>query len=203
MEVFFLIMARPKSSDVDAKKRLSEAFWDLLSRQPYNQITVKSLCSTAKVNHNTIYYYFSSWEDMVVSFFLDNLDEEIPQTIFDAVVTGNINPDLLINDQSLILRWQRVRLFAGSESEFLKAIFLDSVRRAWLHKLGLKEADLHTEEKMDLDFILNGISSLLGNKEYSAPSYFTGFFRRNLGKGVRETLYQLSLKNQSFDNAAF
>ena len=74
---------------------------------------------------------------------------------------------------------------------------------AWLHKLGLKEADLHTEEKMDLDFILNGISSLLGNKEYSAPSYFTGFFRRNLGKGVRETLYQLSLKNQSFDNAAF
>ena len=89
MEVFFLIMARPKSSDVDAKKRLSEAFWDLLSRQPYNQITVKSLCSTAKVNHNTIYYYFSSWEDMVVSFFLDNLDEEIPQTIFDAVVTGN------------------------------------------------------------------------------------------------------------------
>ena len=47
--------------------RIREAFKDLLSKRPYNEITVQAICSSADVTRKTFNKYYPTKEDIVIA----------------------------------------------------------------------------------------------------------------------------------------
>lgn len=192
-------MSRPKSNGLEppAKKRIEEAFWQLLEEVPYNKISIKLLSSQAKVNHKMIYYYYNNIDDMAKQLFEENI----------SLYFTKANPllDVLRGHQDGFLNYQfheigakRALLYATSDSAFLNSIFKQYIRKNWLLSLNITEDDLSDDEKMDLEFIISGMIALLG-KNFSQNNIkrVLGIFERDLGKAIHSTFMKLKVKNKN------
>lgn len=190
-------MSRPKSNGLEppAKKRIEEAFWQLLEEMPYDNISIKQLASQANVNHKMIYYYYNNIDDMAKQLFEENI----------SLYFTKKNPllDVLRGEQDDFLNFQfheigakRALLYAASDSTFLNAIFKQYIRKNWLLSLNITESDLSEDEKVDLEFIISGMISLLG-KNFSQNNIMRvlRIFERDLGKAIRSTFMKLKVRN--------
>lgn len=190
-------MARPKRDPniKPARIRIIEAFWNLLANNPYHDITIQSLSIEAGVNHNTFYYHFQDIDDLAKAAFLENLDSEASHRLLDNLFSVSPDPEALLQSKELLLRGSRARLFTRGDSTYLVNIFKSAVSSAWLEAIGLTYDDLTPEDKMDLEFIFSGLTTIIGqtidNPEALQPPEL---FRRELGVGILATLNRLKTR---------
>lgn len=57
----------------DKKKLIYHTFIDLLSKKPFDKITVKDIVETCGINRNTFYYYYSDIYDLLEEIFSNEL----------------------------------------------------------------------------------------------------------------------------------
>ena len=192
-------MSRPKSnsSELSAKMRIEEAFWKLLEEMPYEDISIKRLSSQANVNHKMIYYYYNNIDDMAQHLFEENIRIYFSESNPLLAVLSGQQEDFL-NSQFLEVGAKRALLYATSDSAFLNAIFKQYIQKNWLLSLNITEDDLSENEKVDLEFIISGMISLLG-KDFSQNNILRvlGIFDRDLGKAIHSTLMNLKERNSN------
>ena len=77
----------------------------------------------------------------------------------------------------------------------MNSIFKQYIRENWLLSIGITEDDLSEDEKMDLEFIISGMISLLG-KDFSPNNILkvSRIFDRDLGES--NILYILETKSK-------
>lgn len=189
-------MSRPKSNapGPSAKKRIEEAFWRLLEEMPYDNISIKQLAAQANVNHKTIYYYYSNIDEMARYLFEENISMHFTETNPLLAVLSGQHIDFL-NHQLSEVGAKRALLYCKSESPFLNSIFKRYIRKNWLLSLSITEDEMSEDEKMDLEFIISGMISLLG-KDFSPNNILRvlRIFDRDLGKAIHRTLLKLKTK---------
>lgn len=192
-------MSRPKSnsSELSAKMRIEEAFWKLLEEMPYDDISIKRLSSQANVNHKMIYYYYNNIDDMAQHLFEENIRIYFSKSNPLLAVLSGQQEDFL-NSQFSEVGAKRALLYATSDSAFLNAIFKQYIQKNWLLSLNITEDDLSENEKVDLEFIISGMISLLG-KDFSQNNILRvlGIFDRDLGKAIHSTLMNLKERNSN------
>lgn len=192
-------MSRPKSnsSEPSAKMRIEEAFWKLLEEMPYNDISIKQLTKQANVNHKTIYYYYKNIDDIAKHLFEENIRLYFTKTNPLLAVLSGQQEDFL-NHQLSGIGVKRAFLYSRSDSSFLNSIFKQYIRENWLLSIGITEDDLSEDEKMDLEFIISGMISLLG-KDFSPNNILkvSQIFDRDLGKAIYSTFLKLKARDRS------
>ena len=156
-------MARPKKDQAgpDARTRIIDAFWSMLAEGPYDSITVKGLASKAQVNHNTIYRYFNSVEHVAKSAVSEVYSIEAAMQILALFA----HPELInverIAEQGLDERFRKVILAMRSGSPMLIAAIQESIKDCWMQITRTTWDELPDETKLELSFILGGITSTL------------------------------------------
>lgn len=188
-------MARPRKDQQQpsAEERLSNAFWDMLESMPYSKITVIALAERAGVNHNTFYRHFRCIDDLAKVLFDKNMLPELPKKVLPLFYKGDLDSYADAFNDDMRVRFDRARLFACSDSALLTAILKGSLTNLWLDMVGLGEGDLTQSDKDKISFIFGGLVSLLGsNKESIEPERLMGIAESSLGRGIFETLAELS-----------
>lgn len=195
-------MARPKKAAdlLAASERIENAFWDLLAEYPYSKITISMLSKEAKVNHNTVYYYYENIDDLAEKLFKKNLATDILTQIFSNLGSHNLNSSLLLKEPLPVLRWKRAVLFARSDSAFLTDIFKTAIMDAWLNAANINKELLSAEDSIELDFIFSGLSSILGNRAHDNPNMLATILDRELGAGITAT-FQRIIRTQNQNGA--
>lgn len=190
-------MSRPKSNATgpSAKMRIEDAFWTLLEKMPYDDISIKSLASQANVNHKTIYYYYNNIDDIAKTLFEKNITLHFTETNPLLAVLSGQQIDFL-SHQLPEIGAKRALLYGKSDSPFLNSIFKQYIRKNWLLSLNISESEMSEDEKADLEFIISGMISLLG-KDFSQENVLRvlRIFDRDLGKAIQSTLLNIKQRN--------
>lgn len=187
-----MIRPRKDSPGPHAEQRIITAFWALLETRGYEAITVALLSRTAHVSPNTLYYHFQGIEDVAVAAFNGVLSRELVMKVLNADVKGL--KQILDEDESLVVRFHRVSLFAASRSAELETIFADSITGIWLSTLNISRDDLDEEERLDIAFCISGLQRALASAG-GGTAQFESFFHRPLGRGVLATFAQLKQRH--------
>ena len=183
-------MARPKRSEADAYERIIAAFWDMLAEMPYSKVTLTGLSQKAGVNHNLIYYYFENMDDLAEKLFQKNLESGEPQQMIRQMLTGNVNAGKILDSDEKALLFKRMRLFMRNDSAFLNGIARNAILAEWLKSSGRDMEQLTVAERIDMQFVIGGFMSILGNPD-NELSMLTGLPERALGEGIRKTILRL------------
>ena len=185
-------MGRPKKNESRAIDRIAEAFWEMLETCDYRDITIKSLSAKARVNHNSIYYYFKSIDDLAERLFAREYESSICNELFAQMVSGSVDLPRLLHAEDDLRKFDHIRLFAASESSHLRSVFISNVRTGWLKHLGIPEDRLSPDDRMDIEFILNGVTAILGS---SSPrldaASLNRFLGRDMGKSIGATFRRI------------
>ena len=155
---------------------------------------LKRLSSQANVNHKTIYYYYNNIDDIAKELFEKNINIYFTETNPLLAVLSGQQIDFL-NQQYHETGAKRALLYATSESALLNSIFKQYIYKNWLLSLNVTEEQLSDDEKVDLEFIISGMISLLGN-DFSHDNILRvlRIFDRDLGKAVKSTFLRLASK---------
>ena len=192
------IMARPKVvvGEDTAYQKIEKAFWAELSEKEYTKITIASLAKRAGVNHNTLYYHFSSIDEMAYKLFYQNLENnETAQFLFQSVL-NHTDINIFLNQPDIQKRLQRSILFARGDSAYLLNIFQEAVLNIWLGSCNLTLDELSCENQLALQFIFGGFTSILGSPKYvEHPEIIAYFPTSEIGKAIIKTLAQIQVLN--------
>ncbi len=192
-------MARPKknSDNKQALERIEEAFWFLLETKPYSKITLNALSEQSNVNRNTIYYYFENIDDMAHKFFIKNMPVEIAKILLSSIINDTLDIQNLPVSDDLLQKFTKARLYLNSDSVFLVNIFKKSVFDLWLLILKIDMDKLTLDEKIDIEFIFNGLIAVLGSPLINNnPLNASSLLDRDLGKGISTSLRKIYLANR-------
>lgn len=187
-------MARPKNdpNTKPARERIIDAFWILLDKGSYHDITIQSLSIEAKVNHNTFYYHFDSIDSLAKTAFLENLDSDISRKILRMMFEPNVDTHVILENPDFISRGNKAKLFTRGDSTYLLCIFKESIMSAWLNAIGITIDKLSAEDRMDLDFIFSGLTTIIGQTiDPSSTIQPAKLFQHELGVGILATLNRL------------
>lgn len=186
-------MGRPKyeQGDITAKRKIENAFWEMLSEMPFDKITARSLSKRAEVNHNTFYRYFSSIEQLAHEVFEESLIREIPAMLIQSD-SANIYSPKIPKDS-----YRKALLYARSGSQLLIGILRNAIEKTWLETIGVSKESLTLSQVIDLDIIFGGITFLMGDTSI-APDTDTiaNITSRPLGKEMVATLQAM---HESFE----
>jgi AcrR family transcriptional regulator len=188
-------MARPKkdSDSISASQRIENAYWSILECGSYSDITIANLARQAKVNHNTIYYYYNNIDDMAIKLFNKNIPLEIPRALLSFATTGDDNLTPLLSDQQLMKRWLRARLYTRGDSAFLMNCYKKAIIDTWFSTADIKHENLTDEDRIVLEFIFSGLVALIGNPLVEKnPGLLLSLLRLNLGKEIFSALTQIT-----------
>ena len=187
-------MARPKrvAGEKTAYERMEDAFWEMLAEMPYHKMTGKELRERAGVSHNTFYYYFSDMDDMARKLF-DGLNiAQGPIAAFAALQQGKDPASVAATIPDFRERYRKVCLLAGSGSPMLVGMLRNAALTAWLDAVGLDEAELTTEDRIDLEFAFGGGIAVFASGMVDDPKAFMGFPDREIGRGVLTKFQELA-----------
>jgi hypothetical protein len=161
----------------------------MLSEGSFSKITISSLAKKAKVNHNTIYYYFENIDDMVIKLFHKNIPLEIPNAILSFATTGDNRLTNLLSNQDLMIRWMRARLFIRGDSAFLMNCYKKSITNAWFNTTAINHENLTDTDKVVMDFIISGLIAVIGSPLVGAnPNLLSQLLELNIGKEIVSAL---------------
>lgn len=186
-------MARPKrdAPGPDARERMVSAFWEMLAKMPFDEITIGGISRVAKVSPNTLYYHFDGLLGIAREAVESELSEEVAMKMLGA--TGEGLPLLVSADSRDGLRLSRIGLAASSGSARLTAMLVDMLKTAWCSLAGRTLESLTKEESMDLDFVYGGLVSVLADPSTREdPEKLAAFLGRPLGRGIAATMANLS-----------
>lgn len=155
-------MARPRQSEnaITARERVEEAFWSLLASNNYSKISIKMLAAEAKVNHNSIYYHYENIDEIAKSAFNNVIIQDLKPIM--AVDIKELWQVFLIAQSDYQSRFEKIRLFASSGSDYLQSLLKNGLIDAWLSQTGKCLNDLSLKDRLELDFIFSGIMAMLG-----------------------------------------
>lgn len=192
-------MARPKYEDnvPTARERIEDAFWNLLEKMPYDEITLAAITRKAKVNHNTLYYHFDGIDDLAMQLAEDNLVAELPLRVMDGSFGAKEAQIAMMGDPDLRRRFHRICLMVSPNSpSWLVRHVRESVMGLWLQSAGISSMDdLAKDEQMRLSFIMNGVLGLLG--EYGSNgdlAAFSNFVKSEMGTAMIREIRTLALR---------
>lgn len=155
-------MGRPRkdAQGAPARKRIRDAFWDVLERKPFMKMTVKDIVNEAQVNRNTFYYHFDCIETLAQTC----VKEALPREISHSFIGGRRDPETirtLFNDSNT--QFRRLRLACSDQgSGVLGSLVREGMRAFWFEEFDLTDADLSSSDLIMLAFITGGIATVLG-----------------------------------------
>lgn len=187
-------MARPRKDQAGptARERIVDAFWSMLAEGPYDGITVKGLAARAGVNHNTIYRHFESIEQVGKTAVSEIYSIETARLMLSLFA----HPELVevghLADYGLAERFDKVVLVMRSGSPMLVAQVQESIKACWMQIAGTSWDELSDSTKLELSFILGGITSTLQTFR-SIDDILTvkALVMSRIGIAARETLAEL------------
>ena len=186
-------MPRPRADQEGptARERIEQAFWDLLEREPYGEITVRELASEAGVNHNTFYYHFDSIEDLASSAVPLIVSEPFVSSLMADSMQGSIDVSLLEGDAETELRYRHIRLLLGSASPRLLEQIKQAVFGCWFANLGLDADVLTPNDWAKADFVWGGLTSLISSDQASSFERYLPLLVGGIGEAVAGLLGEI------------
>lgn len=191
-------MARPKRTEANAYERIVNAFWTMLAEMPYSKITISGLSHRAGVNHNLIYYYFENIDGLAEKLFMENMESGEPQQLLRQILLGELETDEIIRQPEKTLVISRIRLFMRSNSSYLNQIAKNAIMAEWLKSVGKSKEQLTVEERIDLQFIFGGLTSVIGDPSNDLTA-ISCLPKRLLGSSIKETLRRLGQKQETHE----
>ncbi|WAW14518.1 TetR/AcrR family transcriptional regulator [Peptostreptococcus equinus] len=184
-------------NSIPARNRIISSFWKLLSKHNYSDITIKSIAIDAKVNHNTIYYHFKNIDEIALTALDDVIIDDLPELFLSILsdVDKKINYENFLIEKGLLDTFMKIRLFARGDSIFLYNNIKNIMLEKWLLAINVDLNYLEEEDLVDLEFIFNGITSLVANPIIEKdPKILTTIVNRPLGHGIIATINRLKEK---------
>lgn len=182
-------MSRPRKEDGQkALESLEEAFWSLLERYPYEEITIKALTMEAKINHNTFYYHFQNMDEMAEKFFRNRIPfEALPDLDMDM---SRIIDLMDKKDSEEFANWQRISLFTCRGSEVLESIFRKVMREHWFSdNPKIKKEDLDEDQMSLVDFVESGMVDIIAHsRRNNSFSVLVSFMKSPIAEAIRSTM---------------
>lgn len=167
-------MNKSESKYFNTAKKMDQAFIDILEKKDFEYISVKEICSKAKVNRSTFYLHYENMGDLLeesISYMIDtfleyfhNEERSIAHRIDEASTEELylITPKFLVSYLKYIKDHQRVFFTAMSKKHVFQ--LNDTYERMFKHilspimdKFGIKEE----EKKYFAIFYMNGILGVI------------------------------------------
>ncbi len=184
-------MPRPRKDDPQsaAPAKIEAAFWRLLEKVGYPEITVRRISQESETNRNSFYYHYNGLEDLARMAFVNNAERARPLVSSLVVgLQGGVTQQLQLNEE-VITHAQRVMLCARSESPFLRRLVNELLRDTWFEELGVDSGRLSPEEMMQVEFIFGGLVAVLGGPEVEeSPLIMSALANSDIGRAAIETL---------------
>lgn len=191
-------MARPKKSNFNdrATVKIENAFWRLLEKESFSDITVLRITQESGVNRNSFYYHYEDMNDLAYKAFKNNVGTEVSRALFGVLfmsLQGEKTNHAKAIDPMVISHAQKIMLCAGSDSVFLNQMVHDLLKKIWLYELSIREDLLSTEEQLQIRFIFAGLVSVLGSPEVKeTPRLMTALSQTAIGKTAIATLQSIA-----------
>ncbi len=188
-------MARPRKDKVgpDARTRIIDAFWSMLAEGPYDDVTVKGLASKAQVNHNTIYRHFNSIEHVATTAVSEIYSIEAAMQVLELFTRPELINEKHLAAQGLDERVDKVLLAIRSGSPLLMSTIKEAIKSCWMQITGASWDKLADETKLELSFILGGITSTLQSfRSVDDMLAAKALATSRIGVAARQTLAELA-----------
>lgn len=188
-------MARPRKDQAgpDARTRIIDAFWGMLADGPYERITVRGLASRARVNHNTIYRHFDSIDHVARTAIEEVYSIEAAMQVISLFAHPELLDTELLSAQGLDKRFNKVLLAMRSDSPMLVSTIRESIKTCWMQIVGFSWDELPEGKKLELSFILGGVTSMLGTfQNVDDILSVKVLVSSRIGNAARQTLAELS-----------
>lgn len=184
-------MPRPRKDDPQsaAPAKIEAAFWQLLEKVGYPEITVRRISQESGTNRNSFYYHYDGLEDLARKAFMNNAEIARPLILsLIAGLQGGVAQQLQL-DEEVVVHAQRVMLCARSESPFLRRLVNELLRDTWFEELGVDAGRLSPEESMQVEFIFGGLVAVLGGPEVEeSPLIMPALANSDMGRVAVKTL---------------
>lgn len=184
-------MPRPRKDDPQsaAPTKIEAAFWQLLEKVGYPEITVRRISQESGTNRNSFYYHYDGLEDLARKAFMNNAEIARPLILsLIAGLQGGVAQQLQL-DEEVVVHAQRVMLCARSESPFLRRLVNELLRDTWFEELGVDAGRLSPEESMQVEFIFGGLVAVLGGPEVEeSPLIMPALANSDMGRVAVKTL---------------
>lgn len=161
-------MPRPKQCAYEdsAKGKIESAFWNILENEGFNSVTMRRLAQESGLNRNTIYYHFNNVQEISLSAFNNIFTHEAGQMFINMILSDYSIFSPALKDSELYSNIKKIHLFAKSESPLLAAIVKESLKMVWFSNVGILAETLTTSDKMQIEYIMSGFISVIGNSEF-------------------------------------
>ncbi len=182
-------MSRPRKEDGQkALENLEEAFWNLLERYHYEEITIKALTMEAGINHNTFYYHFKNMDEMAECFFRKRIPSDVLPG-FSLDLSKMINM-LEKKDSDDYRNWQKISLFTCRGSEVLETIFRNVLRDNWFNGNPIIKKENLDEDQMSLIvFVESGLVDIIAHsRKNNSFSVLVSFMKSPIAEAIRKTM---------------
>lgn len=188
-------MARPKSGEADARAKICEAYWELLSQKEASKVTVREVARKAGVNHNSFYYHFSDMAALELAVIDDLVPYEYLPLALALFRCGKLKVHEFPMPDDALLRFRRlcalVKHASPTATMALKEKFID----LWMTTSGCSYELLDEADRIELAFIFGGLlSAVEAFGESASLDTFETVISHSLGQGVFGTLQRLAEK---------
>lgn len=182
-------MGRPRyePGGVDARGKITAAFWDLIAERPYAEISVLDIVRRAGVNKNTFYYHFTNIDEMAAAAVGESRDTQAFAQLLasiDAFGADAVGPE----DARLHQSFERLGLIAGSHSSpALRELLKDTIAQGWCEMFDIDLQAASFADEVSFEFALGGALAIIGMR----PTDDDGFtFRKAMSFALRDEVIQ-------------
>ena len=182
-------MGRPKAntSKQSATEKIERAFWEILEKEGYENLSILRLSQETTLNRNSIYYHYKNLEDIAHKAIDHPIDDDTVLYFISVLIARQFDA-LLSPDMSD--KRKKIHLLAKSDAPFLKTSLKNHLLKTWFSYFHIDSNKLSDLDNLTLDFITSGLITLLGNESFlTDPSAFPS---TEIGKATLHTLQQLS-----------
>ena len=194
-------MSRPNKANKDemATVKIENAFWSLLEKERYSDITVLRITQEAGMNRNSFYYHYKNIDDLAYKAFINNANNETAKTLVSTLLSAfRENQYPLKFDMSILPYTEHIMLCARSDSPYLNQLVKDLLMRIWFESMSIKEDLLSEDEKMQVLFISAGFVEVLGSQEINNnPLSMTVLSQTEIGKAIITTMKNIALRQHN------
>ena len=188
-------MARPKNGEYEASAlhRIESAFWIMLERDGFSNITMKALAAQAGINRNTLYYHYANLQEISAAAFQNVINDNISDVFMDFLLSPPTDIGTVWGELQLSERIRKIHLFARSDSPLLRSMLKQTILNRWFQKLEIQADRLSPGDLLQLDYIVNGFIGIVGSATIlDDPPLLASFTQSPIGRAALQTLRQLA-----------
>ena len=192
-------MARPRadSPGPNARERLENAFWSMLSEKDYSLITVEGLSRRAEVNHNTLYKHFKTLDEYALECAGGEVAENLARYAVPLFCGRMVKQDIR-GEAGFRSPLVMVRSIAGNGSSAHVKAMLGGAVSEWARGEGVDPASLCDREFDEVMAVFGGVSAALASMDaIEIRKRAEGFGKSPLGKSFADTLDRVVTAHRS------